>query len=117
LFASKDLAPRILIKHLPQSSIKSKEDIEVNTVSPEPEWASQIIRYLKDGQLPEDKEEARKQGCGSVKICYLVMSSIKEALPSLCSDACPRKKSIMHSKIFMKGYVRITRGVDLWSTN
>lgn len=29
-------------------------------VSPTPGWASQIIKYLNDGQLPEDKEEPRK---------------------------------------------------------
>lgn len=26
----------------------------------EPKWASQIIRYLKNGELPEDKEETKK---------------------------------------------------------
>lgn len=28
--------------------------------SPKPEWANQIIKYLKDGGLPENMDEARK---------------------------------------------------------
>lgn len=55
-----DLASGIILEHLPQPSIKSKKERKVNMVSLMPGWASQIIKYLKDGQLPEGKEEARK---------------------------------------------------------
>lgn len=33
---------------------------EVNVASPEPEWASRIMKYLKNGELPENKDEVRK---------------------------------------------------------
>lgn len=51
---------RFLIKRLFKPSIKIEEEREVNIASPKPEWASQIIRFLKNGELPEDKEETRK---------------------------------------------------------
>lgn len=28
--------------------------------SPKPEWANHIIKYLKNGELPENKDETRK---------------------------------------------------------
>lgn len=55
-----DLSPRILVKHLLKPSIKAGEEREVNMASPEPEWAGQIIRFLRNGELPKNKEEARK---------------------------------------------------------
>lgn len=57
--ASENLAPGIIIEHLPRPSIKAK-DKEVNMNSLKPEWVSQIIRYLKNGQLLEDNEVAKK---------------------------------------------------------
>lgn len=50
----------ILVKRLLESSIKTGEEREVNMVSPEPEWAGQIIRFLRNSELPKDKEDARK---------------------------------------------------------
>lgn len=58
--ASENLALGVMVEHLPQPSIKVKEDKKINMTSPELGWATQIIRYLKDGQLPEDKKETRK---------------------------------------------------------
>lgn len=52
----------------------------------------------------------------SLDICYLTMSSIKEALRSLYLDACPRRKLTTHSERSMKKYVEITRGANLWPT-
>lgn len=49
-----------MVEHLPQLSIKVKEDKEVNVTSPEPGWVVGILEYLNDGQLLEDREEARK---------------------------------------------------------
>lgn len=58
--AAMSLDPGIIVKHLPKPCIKTEEDKEVNMASPEPEWTNQIIKYLKNGELPEDKEEAKK---------------------------------------------------------
>lgn len=54
------LDPKIIVEPLPKPSIKAEEDREVNMASPEPEWANQIIRYLKNSKLSEYKEEGRK---------------------------------------------------------
>lgn len=56
----KNLNPRIFIEHLPRLSTEAKEGKEINMASPEPEWASQIIEYLKNGELPKNKDEAKK---------------------------------------------------------
>lgn len=54
------LDPGILMKYLPRPSTEAEKDKEVNTDSPKPKWASQIMKYLKNGELPENKGEARK---------------------------------------------------------
>lgn len=43
-------------------------------VNPESGWASQITRYLKDEQLPEDKEEAKKTRIHVSR--YLLLSDV-----------------------------------------
>lgn len=53
------LNPRIFVECLPKSSIEAVEGKEVNMANHKPEWASQIIKYLKNDELPEDKDEAR----------------------------------------------------------
>lgn len=58
--AAKSLDLGIIVEHLSRLSIKAKEDREVNMASPEPRWANQIIKYLKNGELPKDMEEVRK---------------------------------------------------------
>lgn len=58
---TEDLTLRILVEHLLEPSIKTGEKKEINTTSPEPEWASQIIRFFMNGKLPRDKEKARKE--------------------------------------------------------
>lgn len=58
--ANKDLGPGILVEHLLRLSIKVGGHKEVNVASLEPEWASQIIRFFKNGELPEDKKRPEK---------------------------------------------------------
>jgi ribonuclease HI len=48
---------RVLTK---PSIIENNDMMHINTEDPSPEWAKEIIQYLKDGNLPEDKKEARK---------------------------------------------------------
>lgn len=55
-----DLTPGIFVEHLLEPSIKVREEREINVVSLEPKWASQITRFLRRGELPDDKEEARR---------------------------------------------------------
>lgn len=57
---AESMAPGVIVEHLPQSSIEAKEDKEVNVIGLEPGWAAEIPRYLKDLQLPKDRDEARK---------------------------------------------------------
>ncbi|XP_077228418.1 uncharacterized protein LOC143861380 [Tasmannia lanceolata] len=49
----------IRMEFLPTSSIESKA-AETMQVENEPCWMDEIISYLRDGKLPEDKKEARK---------------------------------------------------------
>ncbi|XP_077230114.1 uncharacterized protein LOC143863309 [Tasmannia lanceolata] len=49
----------IRMEFLPRSSIESKA-AETMQVENEPCWMDEIISYLRDGKLPEDKKEARK---------------------------------------------------------
>ncbi|XP_077230115.1 uncharacterized protein LOC143863310 [Tasmannia lanceolata] len=49
----------IRMEFLPRSSIESKA-AETMQVENEPCWMDEIISYLRNGKLPEDKKEARK---------------------------------------------------------
>ncbi|GJY85522.1 hypothetical protein Tco_0717698 [Tanacetum coccineum] len=53
------LSKQVLVEVLKEKSIQEKE---VTTVVEEdgPTWMTQIIEYLKDGTLPDEKKEARK---------------------------------------------------------
>lgn len=57
---AENLDPRILMENLTKPSIETEEGKEVNMASPEPKWASKIIKYLKDEGLPENRDEVRK---------------------------------------------------------
>lgn len=48
------------MEHLPRPSIEEKEGKKVNTISPEPGWVAEILGYLRDDQLPEERDKARK---------------------------------------------------------
>ncbi|XP_077221922.1 uncharacterized protein LOC143855727 [Tasmannia lanceolata] len=50
----------ICMEFLQRSSIES-EAAEIMQVGNEPCWMDEIISYLRDGKLPEDKKEARKR--------------------------------------------------------
>lgn len=53
------MPPGVTLEHLPRPSIEVEEDIKVNVISPEHGWAAEILRYLRDSQLPKDRDEAR----------------------------------------------------------
>lgn len=55
-----NLNPRIFLKHLLESGTEAEEGKDINMASHEPEWANKIIRYLKDDELLENKDGARK---------------------------------------------------------
>ena len=47
------------IEHLETPSI-AKEAVEVCQIDAKPSWMDPIIRFLNEGELPEDKAEAKK---------------------------------------------------------
>lgn len=57
---AKNMPPGVTIEHLSRPSIEAREDQKVNTLGPEAGWAAEIMRYLRDGQLPEKRDKARR---------------------------------------------------------
>lgn len=51
LSIEEDLTLGIFVKSLTKISIEIEEGIEVNMITLEPEWANQIVKYLKNGEL------------------------------------------------------------------
>ena len=47
-------------------------------------WMTPIVSYLKDGKLPEGKDEARKLKVRAAR--YVLMSCTKEVFPNLILD-------------------------------
>jgi hypothetical protein len=45
--------------------------MEVDPTSNEPEWAIEIILFLRNGLLPEDKVAARKVKIQAARFCLL----------------------------------------------
>lgn len=62
---------RVMVKARPTVS-RTEEVMQIREV--EPEWATGVIRYLKTGELPLDKEEARKVLRHSA--CYVLVGGI-----------------------------------------
>lgn len=50
----------VLVEHLAEPSIHQLEPTEVNLTENEPTWVTPIVKFLRDGVLPEDMKEARK---------------------------------------------------------
>lgn len=77
-----NLNPGIFIENLTKPSIEIEEGNEVNMASTEPEWASQIIKYLKDGGYPRTGMRQEKWRWRQVDIFSSMTPSTKEALLS-----------------------------------
>jgi hypothetical protein len=45
--------------------------MEADTMPNEPEWATEIIQFLKNGLLPQDKVAARKVKIQATRFCLL----------------------------------------------
>lgn len=72
--------------------------------NPEPEWASQIIKYLKNGELPKDKEEAKKVKIPSNR--YLLGDTLYKRSFTLPLLTCLfEEKSTMCSEKYTREYV------------
>ncbi|XP_062167005.1 uncharacterized protein LOC133873301 [Alnus glutinosa] len=65
-------ASRRQIIVLTEPSITSKTNVmEADTTPNEPKWATEIIQFLRNGLLPEDKVEARKVKIQATRFCLL----------------------------------------------
>lgn len=71
---TESLNPGIFVGCLFKPSIEVEEDREINMANPQPERVSQIIKYMKNGEFPEDKEDERKVKIWSSR--YLFFSDI-----------------------------------------
>ena len=56
---------------------------EVQQIDKEVNWTTLIVSYLKDGLLPEDKEEARKLRVRVAKFVLMDEALYKRSLPTL----------------------------------
>ena len=56
---------------------------EVQQIDKEVNWTTLIVSYLKDGLLPEDKEEARKLRVRVAKFVLLDEALYRRSLPTL----------------------------------
>jgi ribonuclease HI len=66
------IASRRQIIVLTEPSITSKINVmEADTMPNEPEWATEIIQFLKNGLLPQDKVAARKVKIQARRFCLL----------------------------------------------
>jgi hypothetical protein len=55
-----------------QPSIAPKDNVmEADSTPEEPEWAREIIQFLRQGLLPEDKVAARKVKMQAARFCLL----------------------------------------------
>lgn len=65
------LTDPITSEHIPVRSINLLEPLEVGSLSAEVPWMEPIIRYLKDGDLPSDKSQARKLKYMAARYCLI----------------------------------------------
>lgn len=77
---TKNLNPGIFIEYLPKLSTEAEEGKAINMASSEPEWTSQIIKYLKNGELPKNKDEARKVKIRASRYLFLSDTLYKRSL-------------------------------------
>ncbi|XP_024039539.1 uncharacterized protein LOC112098145 [Citrus clementina] len=61
----------ITTEHIPAPSFGLPELLEVESLSNEVLWMESIIRYLKDGDLPSDKSEARRLKYKAARYCLI----------------------------------------------
>ena len=61
----------ITTEHIPAPSVGLPEPLEVGSLSDDVLWMEPIIRYLKDGDLPSDKSEARRLKYKAARYCLI----------------------------------------------
>ncbi|XP_052295784.1 uncharacterized protein LOC127901823 [Citrus sinensis] len=61
----------ITTEYIPEPSVGLPESLEVGSLSNKVLWMEPIIRYLKDGDLPSDKSEARRLKYKAVQYCLI----------------------------------------------
>ncbi|XP_077246144.1 uncharacterized protein LOC143886030 [Tasmannia lanceolata] len=98
----------IRMEFLPRSSIESKA-AETMQVENEPCWMDEIISYLRDGKLPEDKKEARKVTQRMIKYVAKVLQLVSkfESFEVIRVPRTENAKADVLSKLAASGYTTL----------
>lgn len=113
---AESLNPVIFVKCLREPTIKVKEGKEVNMTSPEPKWASQIIKYMKNGELPEDKDMARKVKIKANRYLFFSDTVYKRIFTLPLLRCLSERRPIIYFEKYTREYVKTTQGAGQWPT-
>lgn len=80
-------------------------------VTPEPKWANQIIKYVKDRELPKNWDETRKVRVKASQYLLLNNTLNKRSFTLPYYDAYPIKKPAMLSERYTREYMGTTWGI------
>jgi hypothetical protein len=100
-----------------EPSISPKLDMmEIEERSTDPEWATDVVQYLRNGSLPGDKLLSHKVKMHSARTCSLGGYFTKEDIPSCSSSVSQTPTQNMCSRKYMKGFAGTIRALGCWRT-